>query len=102
DGTNKMHLLGPNYNAGSWAVLVGKATSPTAYSANDQATSGGAMPLIWLTIQDDGTNVSFGYSYDGVQYVIIQTTAKSAAWLGASGYTNICFFLVAQSAASQG
>jgi hypothetical protein len=48
----------------------------------------------WLRIADDGTNVSALMSVDGVTFVaIMPATAKSGAYLGASGYTNVGFFL---------
>lgn len=94
DGTNKCHLFGIN----SGSILIGKANTPTSYSANDSITSGGfshQVP-IWLQIEDDGTNVYFRYSTDGENWITLQTTAKSSAWLGATGYTNVGIFVDAQ------
>lgn len=94
DGTNKCHLFGIN----SGSILIGKANTPTSYSANDSITSSGFSHFtpIWLQISDDGTNVSFRYSTDGVNWITLQTTAKSSAWLGSSGYSNVGIFLDAQ------
>lgn len=50
----------------------------------------------FLRIKDDGTNVSFYHSADGVNYNLRFTEAKSAGFLGSSGYSNVGFFLDAE------
>ena len=44
-------------------------------------------------MRDDGTNVSFSFSQDGVNFLDLYTVAKSAGYLGATGYSNLIFFI---------
>jgi hypothetical protein len=43
----------------------------------------------WYAFEDDGTNVSFEVSVDGVNFVKVYTEAKSTGYLGSSGYNQI-------------
>lgn len=89
DGTNKLHLILLEQNTG-WAVRVEKWTSPTGTTTTDAIlTANNFTNLIWFQVADDGTNATFSLSYDGVNYVPVYTVAKSAGYLGASGYTNL-------------
>jgi hypothetical protein len=90
DGT-KLHLLAlQNSN-----LLFAKFTNATTFSANDLAN--GNFPVYnfiyptWLKIKDDGTNVVFYYSADGATFQQLFTVAKSAGFLGSSGYTTLVF-----------
>jgi hypothetical protein len=47
------------------------------------------LDFIWLAAADNGTNIYFEYSYDGVNYVTLETDLKSSAYLGSGGYTNL-------------
>jgi hypothetical protein len=37
--------------------------------------------------------VSFGFSQDGVNFLIVYSVAKSSGFLGGSGYSNLIFFI---------
>jgi hypothetical protein len=93
DGTNKLHLLVyRNNNGGGAQFLVGKWNSPTVYSsANFTSSTNGFSQPVWLQIGDDGTDISFAFSQDGANFLPLFTAAKSSAFLGASGYSNIVF-----------
>jgi hypothetical protein len=90
DGT-KLHLLALQ-NA---TLLVTKFTNATTFSAND--FSNGNFPQYnfqyptWLKIKDDGTNVVFYFSADGATFQQLFSVAKSAGFLGSSGYTTLVF-----------
>jgi hypothetical protein len=74
----------------------------TNSSFNSSAYSGNKNELavpIWMQIRDDGTNVFFKASTDGVNFSTLYTVAKSSGFLGASGYSNVIFFINAASAA---
>lgn len=43
----------------------------------------------WIGLRDDGTNVFFELSQDGVYFSPVYTIAKASGWLGSSGYTNV-------------
>lgn len=99
DGT-KLHLFGLSINSGVWGLLVGKLNTTTSFSANDTFININFTAPIWLRIADDGTNVIFSYSHDGTNFELVQTTAKSGAWLGSSGYTTVVFFATPQTTAT--
>jgi hypothetical protein len=94
DGTAKLHLIsyGPDNGARPF-LRITKWNSTSSFSAADftSATNGFSQP-IWLRIADDGTNVSFAFSQDGVNFLPLFSVAKSSGFLGASGYSNIIFY----------
>ncbi len=62
---------------------------------NSRATNIGwplANTPLWLRITDDGTNVKFFMSPNGVNFVQLYTVAKASGFLGATGYNQCCFF----------
>jgi hypothetical protein len=73
--------------------LIQKWSSVSAFSANDLSTSDGltALPWKWYSLEDDGTNVTFGLSMDGFNFEPQFTVAKASGFLGATGYSNIVF-----------
>ncbi len=96
DGTNKIHVL--NYaltgSINTPLIQVSKYSTPTTFFSTDftSATNVFSQP-IWLRIADDGTNVSFAFSQDGYNFLPVFTTAKSAGYLGATGYSNVGLFV---------
>jgi hypothetical protein len=94
DGSAKLHLIGYAHNSNLPILQVAKWTNVTTFSAAD-FTSGSnlfAQPL-WLQIKDDGTTVSFAFSQDGLYFLTLFSVAKSSGFLGASGYSNVIFFV---------
>jgi Collagen triple helix repeat (20 copies) len=92
DGT-KIHGLTYNSDSGSqYQFTVGKFTNATTFSANDlvQSANGPSQP-VWMQLHDDGTNVTFSYSQDGLNFFDLFTVTKASGFLGSSGYTNIVF-----------
>lgn len=95
DGSAKLHLLSYSINSGGGPyLLVNKWNSVTSFSAADftSLNSTYAQP-IWLQVSDDGTNVSFRYSQNGSEFLQLFSVAKSSGFLGASGYSNVVFFV---------
>jgi hypothetical protein len=45
----------------------------------------------WIQIQDNGTNVSYGYSLDGVNFTVQYNAAKAGSYLGGAGYNQLIF-----------
>lgn len=94
DGTAKLHVLSYYLQSGVPAMQVSRWTNATTFSANDY--TGPAIPLaqpIWLQIRDDGTNASFAFSQDGTSFVPLFSVAKASGYLGATGYSNLVFFV---------
>lgn len=56
----------------------------------------------WFRIADDGTNVSFQWSADGVNFQTFYSVAKASGYLGSSGYSNLCFGINPYAAAVKG
>lgn len=102
DGSNKIQVINFQLQSGSALYLgVLNFSSPTAYSG----ASYGQVPwvggqLVWLRLQDDGTNVSFSYSMDSVGWVVLYSVAKSSGYLGSSGYSNLAFGICTQNASA--
>ncbi|MGP0060687.1 MAG: hypothetical protein ACLPID_15510 [Beijerinckiaceae bacterium] len=95
DGSSKLHLIDYLNNNGNAPYLaVEDWNSTTSWNGFDTTSAHNmfAQP-IWLQIQDNGTNVSFAFSQDGANFLQLFSVAKSSAWLGASGYNNIVFFV---------
>lgn len=100
DGTSKLHVLGYDTNGGGAAVFrLWRWNSPTSpFAANFNSALNGFSQPIWLQLQDDGTNVSFGFSQDGANFLNLFSIAKSSGFLGANGYRNLIFMLNPQGA----
>ena len=100
NGSNAFHVFSLVSNS-NWEIA--KWSSPTSYAGN--SATGGPISAqgsrsFWMSIGDDGTNVSFGLSMDGENFYTVYSVAKSSGYLGASGYTNVCFFEQAQGQAN--
>ena len=98
DGTSKLQLLNYAINDGGAPILVvNELNSPTSFNANDVVSSFNVFSQpIWLQLADDGTTVSFLFSQDGANFVSLFSVAKSSGFLGASGYSNVTFFVAPQ------
>jgi hypothetical protein len=93
DGTAKLHLLSYQLNGALPYLIVNKWDNVTTFNAADLTSSLNAFAQpIWLQIADDGTNVIFRFSQDGLNFNTLFTVAKSSGFLGASGYSNVIFF----------
>ena len=62
-----------------------------AAAGNGSTTAQGSALFVRLT--DDGTNFGIYFSNDGIFYTAFWLQAKSAGYLGASGYSNVGFWL---------
>jgi hypothetical protein len=95
DGSAKLHLLSYSINNGGVPyLLVNKWNSVTSFNAADFTSSNNAFAQpIWLRVADDGTNVSFAFSQDGYTFIPLFSVAKASGFLGASGYSNVIFFV---------
>lgn len=97
DGSSKLHVInvqGDGSGHSDNRFDVEQWNSPTSFNASS-ATSGSQSPMpVWLQLKDDGTNVSFSWSNDGVNFLAIYSVAKSSGFLGSTGYSNIIFFTV--------
>jgi hypothetical protein len=100
DGTNKIHFLSYVISGGGAPILqVNKYSSPTVAVGADFTSSANAFPApIWMQIKDDGTNVSFAFSQDGLSFLQVFTVAKASGYLGATGYSKVIFAVNPQGA----
>jgi hypothetical protein len=100
--TGKLMVFGLQANS-NWAPQVSSYTNPTTFSASLLAGSMGYIPpFLWLRLKDDGTNISYSISVDGNNFskTPIYTVAKSASFLGATGFNFIGAFISPQGANS--
>lgn len=89
DGT-KLHV-GYSIGDGGNSINVAKWTNATTVSANDVSVLSVRSGLTWWKIKDDGTNVIWSVSNDGINFVQLFSVAKASGFLGGSGYTKVCF-----------
>lgn len=87
DGTKVQFI----YASTAFGILVQNNSNITTFAAGPAtlATAIGNFKLVWLRINDNGTNVTFSYSNDGVNFSSAYTIAKASGYLGSSGYTHI-------------
>lgn len=95
DGSSKLHLLAYILqNGGSPFIEFEKWNSVTSWNSNDFGSSVNAFSQpIWFRISDNGTNISAAFSQDGANFLQVYSVAKSSGWLGASGYSNVVFYV---------
>lgn len=95
DGSSKIQGICYYTTTGNGPLFaVRRYTSPTAEtSASFTSASNFFSQPIWFQIKDDGTNVSFAFSNDGANFLVVYSVAKSAGWLGATGYSKLLFFV---------
>lgn len=94
DGSAKLHIMAYAINSGGLPYFfIGKFNSVTSFDAFDAQSNVNAYAQpIWLQLHDDGTNISFLFSQDGVNFLQLFSVAKSSGWLGASGYNDVVFW----------
>lgn len=84
---------------GGLTVGVQSWTNPTTFGTNIvTATNLTGGRFIWLRIKDDGTNIFYSISSDGQFFQQIYTVAKSASFLGGSGFNFFGFYINPQQA----
>lgn len=95
DGTGKLHVVSYLWDNGNSPYLEVQRWngSSTLDGADYSSFRDGFNQPIWLQLNDDGANVSFAFSQDGLTFNRLYTTSKSSGWLGATGYSNVIFFL---------
>jgi hypothetical protein len=95
DGSGKIQVMDIATAAGGSNFLeVTQWNSATSFNATPFATPGNAYSQpIWMQIADDGTNVSFAFSHDGANFLPILSSTKASGFLGATGYSNVFFFV---------
>jgi hypothetical protein len=104
DGSAKLHTLHyqPNNGAAPFFQVVRWATVSSVSAIDVTSPTNGFSQPIWLQIKDDGTNVTFGFSQDGANFLAVYSVAKASGYLGASGYSNVIFYINARSGATIG
>lgn len=88
DGTQYQFIGIVGANASGAFVNVQYWTTNSAFSTNNFS---GAQTRTdcWFQITDDGTNVIFALSNDGINFVTAYSVAKASGALGASGYSHV-------------
>lgn len=75
--------------------LIQQLSDINNYHNNVRQTYYSAFPVYptWVQITDDGTNISYGFSYDGVNFQILYKAAKAGSYLDATGYNQFVFIV---------
>jgi hypothetical protein len=79
------------YTNGAFAFGQDNFTNITTFSSTPASITppAGSVPTtVWLQLKNDGTNFTFSYSVDGVNYNTL-TTYAVATWTGTVGYVGI-------------
>lgn len=100
DGTNKIHAIHNVLGSGLKPYIeVDRWSTPTSFNGNDFTGKECNIEttMSWFQIEDDGTTVYFRISGDGVNFMTLFSVAKASGYLGATGYSNICFVNSARS-----
>jgi hypothetical protein len=69
-----------------WDWIINSWTNPTTFNANVASAVGAAFNYGWLRYQDNGTNINFSASNDGVNFLPIYSLVKANSLLGATGF----------------
>ena len=88
DGTQYQFIGIVGANASGAFANVQYWTTNSAFSANEFSGEQTRTDC-WFQITDDGTNVTFALSNDGINFVTAYTVAKASGALGASGYSHV-------------
>lgn len=93
DGTNKFSGIGllNRNNSNGAQITQDNYTNPTTYTSTSASFNHSPNGDVLFGLADDGTNVTFSYSMDGVNFVTVFSVAKASGFLGSSGYTNFAF-----------
>jgi hypothetical protein len=85
--SGKVMLFGVRWN-GAWQVTVLNYNSFSSFNAFALAATGiPASPFIWLRYKDDGTNIFFYISMDGIYFNQMYTVSRASSFLGSSGFS---------------
>lgn len=90
DGT-KLHTISVvQGGGGSPLIQVGRWATATGFASSDYQSQNVRAEVVWFRIKDDGTNVTFYWSYDGANFRQVYTVAKASGYL--STYSTLVFF----------
>ena len=67
------------------------ATKPEIGRSKNQATGQSRFGRPRIQLADNGTTISFSYSFDGIKFMLFYSVVKSSGFLGSTGYEQICF-----------
>lgn len=93
DGTKIEIVYFTLINTGVLKIAVDRYSNATTYNLTvlGPTTLVQVPTQVWFEVADDGTDVTYGYSFDGEFFSTIYSVTKSGSYLGASGYTNYGF-----------
>ncbi len=80
-------------SGGPWEPWVLTYSTPDSSPSAPSSPSIPLSGLVWFKYEDDGTNITFSYSTDGVYFNQTYTVAKASSFLGASGFNYLGFGL---------
>jgi hypothetical protein len=99
--TGNAMWFGTFYDSEYYFLAYEWATPSSLGSSLYFATSGvfQGSPYVWLRYKDDGTNLYFSYSYDGIVFIQLYTVSKASSYLGSGGFNYLGYIIEPQSVA---
>lgn len=93
--SGKLEFLMMSYGANnSGTYVVQQQSSFSNYYANVEVSYYGMYPKYptWMQIADDGINIRYSYSTDGINFTNIFSGTKAGSYLGGTGYNQLMWF----------
>lgn len=92
---------GVEFTADTWTSSTSRASAGQISGSPPASITPAGLGVFWVGLRDDGTNVYYELSNDGVNFWTLLSTSKSSGYLGSSGYTNVFIGLNVQEAFAQ-
>ena len=92
DGSSKAQCFRLLYNSNAAiGLLVTRFNGLDSATSNDFGSTASVSNPCWLRLRNDGTNVYWEASLDGVNFLTLFQQALASSYLGSTGYTNVMF-----------
>lgn len=103
-GGPNFHVMGaiPSRYYSSTAFEIMTWSAPTTRVStggfkNAMSAQNFANGFVWVGMRDDGTNVHWDMSSDGVNWFELYSISKASGYLGSSGYNEVCAGMYSES-----
>lgn len=91
-GQVQLVCLSMNQSASATIVVASYSNNTTFNTVYGTSIPVASPPsFLWFACADDGTNVYFEYSLDGLNWIVLYTISKVSGYLGATGYNQVGF-----------
>lgn len=93
DGTKCMLGYTPKLGDSGWGAMFVVTENPLGTFVSTLASSGRGCngALSWMKVRNDGTNVTWSFGTNGVDWSAVYTVSLASSYLGSSGFTRLVF-----------